>query len=55
MAIKLYEDGIVGLVKAAHIAKMPVESFLNKLALLDIDTVDLTDDELDYDLKALDE
>ena len=53
LAIKLYEDGVLTLVKAAHLAQMPVEQFMQALALLDITIVHQSADELGSDLDAL--
>ncbi len=55
LAISAFETGVLPLVKAARLAKMPVESFLEKLALLGIDVVDQSTAELDADLAALDD
>lgn len=55
LAIKLYEDGVLTLVKAAHLAHMPVEQFLQALALLDITTVHQSMDELHADLDVLED
>ena len=54
LAVKLYEEGVLTLAKAAKLAKMPVESFLQKLAGLGIVTVDQTSEELNADLSILD-
>jgi predicted HTH domain antitoxin len=53
VAVKLYEDGLLSLTKAAAIAGMSTESFLDKLAHLKIVVVDQSSEELDNDLKAL--
>lgn len=55
LAIKLYEDGALTLLKAAHLAHMPAEQFLQALALLDIMTVHQSSDELHSDLEALED
>lgn len=54
IAVKLYEDGLVTLDKAAMLAKMPLESFMKQLALLGVVMVDQSADELDADLGTLD-
>ncbi len=53
LAIKLYEEGVLTLVKAAQLAQMPVEQFLQTLALLDITVVDQDAEELCRDLAVL--
>ncbi|MEJ2416817.1 MAG: UPF0175 family protein [Exilibacterium sp.] len=53
MAVKLYEDGIITLTKAATLGRVPVETFLQKLAMLGIVVVDQSAGELDADLDAL--
>ncbi len=55
VAVKLYEDGVLTLSKAAALARMPVETFLTKLARLGVVVVDQSAEELDADLKAIDE
>lgn len=55
MAAKLFEDGILTLVSAAKLAQMPVESFLEKLALLGIVAVDYEADEVASELRCLDQ
>lgn len=54
IAISLYQQGMLTLVKAACLAQMPVESFIHKLSVFGIEVVDQTEDELLSDLKALD-
>ena len=53
IAVKLFEDGVITLAKAAKIAKMPVASFMEKLAALDVVVVDQTREELLEDLDGL--
>lgn len=53
LAIRLYEEQVLSLRKAAKLAKMPMESFLGKLAALSIDVVDLDSNELADDLAVL--
>ncbi|NIB43522.1 prevent-host-death family protein [Pseudomaricurvus alkylphenolicus] len=53
MAIKLYEDGLLTMPKAARLAKMSVEEFMSRLAVLDIVVVDQSSEELASDLDAL--
>lgn len=53
VAIDLYEQGVLTLVKAANLARLPVESFINKLSVFGISVVDQSPEELDSDLKAI--
>jgi predicted HTH domain antitoxin len=53
VAVKLYEDSVITLPRAAKLAKMPVESFINTLANLGVVVVSQSADELDADLKLL--
>jgi predicted HTH domain antitoxin len=53
IAVKLFEDGVLTLAKAAKIAKMPMASFMEKLAALDVVVVDQTREELLEDLEGL--
>ena len=55
LAISLFEQRILTLAKAAKLAKMSAEAFLEKLACLDIAVVDHPADELASDLDALDD
>ena len=55
LAISAFKTGVLTLVKSARLAKMPVESFLEKLSLLGIEVVDQSATELDADLAALDD
>ena len=55
VAIKLFEDGILTLTKAAKLAKMPTEEFILRLASLGIVVADQSTKELEADLEALDE
>lgn len=55
VALKLYEDNVLTLVKAARLAKMPVEEFMKHLANLDIVVADQTSEELESDLGTLGE
>lgn len=55
IAVKLYEDGLLTLAKAATLAKMPLESFMKRLALLGVVAVDQSAEELDADLGTLDD
>lgn len=54
MAAKLFEDGVLTLVSAAKVAQLPVESFLEKLALLGIVAVDYDAAEIEEELGRLD-
>ncbi len=53
MAIGLFEQGLVTLVKAAKIAGMEIEDFLEYLALYGVVVVDQTPEELAEDLETL--
>jgi len=53
LAIKLFEEGNLTLQKAAKLAHLPVETFLNNLAVLGIVVVDQTAEDLDAELKHL--
>ncbi|MBT5230304.1 MAG: hypothetical protein HOM11_08500 [Methylococcales bacterium] len=53
VAIKLFDDNVLTLTKAAQLAKMPVESFLMQLSVLGIDVVDQNEESLLEDLEAL--
>ena len=55
LAVKLFEEGVVSLVKAARLAKMPVEDFMNTLASLGVAVVDQSSEELSSDIAALDD
>lgn len=55
VAVKLFEDGLLTMPKAAALAKMPVESFMGMLAQLGVVVVDQSADELDSDLDAIDD
>ncbi|MEO0444048.1 MAG: UPF0175 family protein [Pseudomonadota bacterium] len=53
LAIKLYEEGLLTLAKAAKLSKMPVEAFLNKLGCLGIVVVDQSAKDISADLDIL--
>ena len=53
VAIKLYQDGVLTLPRAARIARLSVEEFLGKLAILGVVVVEQDADELEADLAAL--
>ncbi|MES9906168.1 MAG: UPF0175 family protein [Sedimenticola sp.] len=55
IAVKLLEEGAVTLVKAAKLAKMPVESFMEKLALLGVVVVDQTEEEFEKGMKIFED
>jgi predicted HTH domain antitoxin len=53
IAIKLYEEGLLTIVKASKLAQMSVEAFLGQLSNLGVVVVDQTEDELASDLKNI--
>ena len=55
VALKLYEEGVLTLVKAAKLAKMPIEDFMKHLTHLGIVATDQTSEELESDLNTLSE
>ena len=55
VAIRLYEDGLLTLPKAAKLAKLPIEVFMNKLSSMGVVVVDQSAEELQSDLAALDD
>jgi len=54
VAIDTFKERIVSLGKAAKIANLSIEEFIEKLAALGISTVDYPPDELDDELKIID-
>jgi predicted HTH domain antitoxin len=50
LAIKLFEEGEITLKRAAKLADLSTEAFLNRLSILGIVVVDQTADELDSEL-----
>lgn len=55
VAIRLYEDDLLTLPKAAKLAKLPIEVFMNKLSSMGVVVVDQSAEELQSDLAALDD
>ena len=53
LAVKLYEEGVLTLPRAARIAQLSVEDFLVKLSILGIVVVDQDAGELEADLATL--
>ena len=53
LAIKLFEEGVLTLPRAAKLADLSTEAFLSKLAVLGIVVVDQSSEELDAELKYL--
>jgi len=53
LAIKLFQEGVISLGRAAKLAGTDYESFLDKLAALGIPAVDYPPDELDEELAAI--
>lgn len=54
LGIKLYKDEAFSLEKAAKVAGMPMEAFIEKLGELKISAVDYSVDELNKELKNFD-
>lgn len=55
LAIQLFENKTITLSKAAKMAGISIEAFIEKLALFDIVAVDYPASELDDDLASLDD
>ena len=55
MAVKLFEEGLLSLVKSAKLAKMSVENFMELLATLDVPAVNYDANELDDELSLLED
>ena len=53
LAIKLFQDGTISLGRAAKLAGLDHETFLNHLSSLGIPVVDYAPDELDRELEAI--
>lgn len=53
LAVGLFEQGVISLVKAAQIANLPVQDFLTHLKAYDIVVLDQSEDELQADLATL--
>ncbi|MGD2062977.1 MAG: type II toxin-antitoxin system prevent-host-death family antitoxin [Nitrospirota bacterium] len=53
LAAKLYADGVVTLSRAARVAGVSTEAFIEKLGLLGVPVVDYPPDELDEELARL--
>ncbi len=53
LAIKLFEDDLISLVKAAKLAKMSVEGFMELLSALEIPIVNYDANELENELNLL--
>lgn len=54
LAIKLFQEGVLSLGKAAKLAQLDYESFVEKLGSLGIPAVDYAPEELDRELAAID-
>ena len=54
LAVRLYEDGLLTLVKAAKLSRLPVESFIEKLANMGVVVLDQSPCELEDDLSTID-
>jgi prevent-host-death family protein len=53
LAVKLFEEEVLSLAKAARFAEMPTESFLECLKIRDVAAVRYSADELDAELAAV--
>lgn len=53
IAINVYRTGCVSLGKAARIAQLTIETFIEKLAAFDIDVVDYSAEELQQEIETL--
>lgn len=54
LACRLFADKVVSLQKAARLAGLPVEAFIERLAAMGIPTVDYPPEEVDRELTAID-
>ncbi len=55
LAVALFRDGGLSLVRAAKMASMPLASFIAHLSRLGIPVVEQTDDEVKEDIETLDQ
>ena len=53
LAVKLYEEGVVTVSRAARIAQLSIEEFLGKLAILGVVVIDQVAAELEADLTVI--
>lgn len=53
MAVRLFADQVVSLGKAAKLARMPLETFIQTLGAMGVPAVDYPPEELDEELAAL--
>ncbi|MES9880862.1 MAG: UPF0175 family protein [Sedimenticola sp.] len=53
IAVKLFEEEVLTLAKAAKVAKMSMAAFMEKLAALDVVVIEQSKDELLEDLEGL--
>ncbi len=53
-AVKLYEEGVVSLSKAARLADMPIEAFLGQLEAAGVDAVSYSAEDLEQEVEHLD-
>lgn len=53
LACKLFAEGTLGLSRAAKVAKLPLETFVERLGGMGIDAVDYPEGELDAEVAAL--
>lgn len=53
LAIKLYRDHIVSLEKASKIARLPLEEFMKKLAVLSMSIVDYPPADVEKELRVI--
>ena len=53
MAAKLYTEGLLSLTRAARLAQLSAEAFIEKLGAMGIDVVDYPPEELDQELAQI--
>lgn len=53
LAIKLFEDGVLSLGKAAKLAALSYEAFVEQLAAIGVPAVDYTPEDLDAEVAAI--
>jgi prevent-host-death family protein len=53
LACRLFADGVMSLGKAAKLAGLPMEAFMERLGAMGIPAVDYSPDEIDQDVRTL--